>query len=82
MRRLEDYRMNTNMFHNILNIAGVIVGTLITFDWAQLGVTGAVAAQIAGGLLLASSLIKVGVNITRDGVTGLVKEQPPVEDKK
>jgi hypothetical protein len=70
--------INTNMIHNILNLIGLIVGALITFDWAQLGLDPAVAATIAGGVLLADKIIKLGMNITRDGLNGLFKPQPPV----
>lgn len=71
--------MNTNMIHNILNLIGLIVGSLITFDWAQLGLSPEVAASIAGGVLLADKIIKFAMNIFRDGFTGLWKVQPPVE---
>jgi hypothetical protein len=70
--------MNTNAFHNILNLIGLIVGSLITFDWAGLGLSPAVAATIAGGVLLADKVIKLAMNITRDGIGGLFKVQPPV----
>jgi len=71
--------MNANAFHNILNLFGLIVGSLITFDWAGLGLAPEVAAMIAGGVLLADKVIKIGINITRDGLGGLFKVQPPVE---
>lgn len=71
--------MNTNAIHNILNLFGLIVGSLITFDWAGLGLAPEVAAMIAGGVLLADKIIKIGMNITRDGLGGLFKVQPPVQ---
>ncbi|WEZ85755.1 hypothetical protein P6U16_22190 (plasmid) [Rhizobium sp. 32-5/1] len=40
--------MNTNLFHNILNFIGLIVGTLITFDWTGLGLDPITAAKVAG----------------------------------
>jgi hypothetical protein len=70
--------MNANAFHNILNLIGLIVGSLITFDWAGLGLSPSVAATIAGGVLLADKIIKLAMNITRDGIGGLFKVQPPV----
>lgn len=70
--------MNTNAIHNILNLLGLIVGALVTFDWAGLGLPPETAALIAGGVLLADKIIKLGINITRDGITGLFKPQPPV----
>lgn len=71
--------MNTNLFHNILNFIGLIVGTLITFDWTGLGLDPITAAKVAGGFLLADKVIKLGINITRDGVAGLATPQPPVK---
>lgn len=70
--------MNTNALHNILNLIGLIVGSLITFDWAGLGLAPEVAAMIAGGVLLADKVIKLAINVTRDGVGGLFAPQPPV----
>ena len=70
--------MNTNALHNILNLIGLIVGSLITFDWAGLGLSPEVAAMIAGGVLLADKVIKLAINVTRDGVGGLFAPQPPV----
>lgn len=70
--------MNTNMIHNILNLIGLVIGALITFDWAQLGLSAEMAALVAGGVLLADKIIKLAMNILRDGVGGLFKPQPPV----
>ncbi len=71
--------MNTNAIHNILNLIGLIVGALITFDWTQLGLDASQAAFIAGGVLLADKVIKFAINIFRDGLGGLFKAQPPVQ---
>lgn len=70
--------MNANLFHNILNIAFLIIGVLVTFDWTVFGFDAAVTVKIVGALVLVQSLLKLGINITRDGVAGLVKPQPPV----
>lgn len=72
-------RFNSNAVHNLLNLIGLIVGTLVVFDWASLGMSPELAASIAGGLLVADKVVKFGINITRDGFTGLWKPQPPVE---
>ena len=29
--------MNTNLIHNILNVLGLLVGAVVTFDWTALG---------------------------------------------
>ena len=71
--------MNVNAIHNILNLLGLIIGSLITFDWAGLGLPPETAAAVAGGVLLADKVIKFTLNIFRDGLTGLWKAQPPVQ---
>jgi hypothetical protein len=70
--------MNTNMIHNMLNLFGLVIGALITFDWTQLGLTAEQAAFIAGWVLLGDKIIKLAMNIFRDGIGGLFKQQPPV----
>ena len=71
--------MNSNAFHNILNFIGLIVGSIMFYDWTALGIGPETAAAISSGLLIADKVIKLGINITRDGVTGLFKVQPPVQ---
>jgi hypothetical protein len=70
--------MNTNALHNILNLLGLVVGSLIAFDWAGLGLPPAMAAAIASGVLIADKVIKLAINVLRDGFGGLFKPQPPV----
>jgi len=67
------------MAHNFLNIVGLIIGAFITFDWTSLGFTAEQAALFAGWVLIGDKVIKLGMNITRDGLTGLVAPQPPVQ---
>lgn len=71
--------MNTNAIHNILNFVGLLVGALVVYDWTQLGIDAATAATLTGAVLLADKVIKLGLNVTRDGVGGLFKPQPPVQ---
>lgn len=71
--------MNTNAIHNILNLIGLIVGALVTFDWAGLGLSPESAALLAGWVLVADKVIKLAMNIVRDGIGGLFKPQPPVQ---
>ena len=71
--------MNANAFHNILNLIGLVVASLVLYDWTQLGMSAETAATISAGLLLADKIIKFTMNIFRDGFTGLWKVQPPVK---
>lgn len=68
--------MNTNLMHNIINITISLVAALTLFDW-----TAFFDPQTAMMIVGALSMIKLVINVIRDGVTGLVKEQPPVGDK-
>lgn len=70
--------MNTNAIHNILNLVSVIIGSLVTFDWAGLGMEPATAATVAGVVLMANNIVKLAMNIFRDGLGGLFAPQPPV----
>ena len=70
--------INANAFHNILNLIGLIIGALIAFDWTSLGLDPVTAAKVAGGVLLADKVIKLALNVSRDGVDGLFARQPPV----
>lgn len=80
--------INSNLIHNILNIAQVVMGALL----AGLLATGCVdvagtldcsASWIppmwAGYAIMAMSGLKVVINIFRDGIGGLFKPQPPVK---
>lgn len=81
--------MNSNLFHNLANIASLILAMLT----AGLMATGCVTLP-TGSLECSASWIdptyttiaigvvqalKIGVNIVRDGITGLTKPQPPVK---
>jgi hypothetical protein len=66
--------VNTNLIHNILNIAMIVVSGLAGFDFVGLGLDPILAAKIVSGLATA----KVVINTVRDGFAGLFKTQPPV----
>jgi hypothetical protein len=70
--------MNSNLFHNILSLLLLVLGAVATFDWTTLGASADVAIKITGGIVMATSILKLGVNVSRDGLTGLTKPQPPV----
>lgn len=65
--------MNTNLIHNLLNIAIAIVGGLAAVDWSVITPTraGLIVTILAGAKTL--------INVFRDGIGGLVKSQPPVQ---
>jgi hypothetical protein len=67
--------VNTNLIHNILNIAVVAVAGLAGFDFAGLGINPITAAKIVAGLGTAKMII----NVARDDFSGLTKAQPPVQ---
>lgn len=71
--------MNTNLIHNVLNILGLLFGLWATVDLSMLGISNELAIVLAGWFLLISNSIKLVINALRDGVTGLVKSQPPVQ---
>lgn len=66
--------MNTNMVHNAINIIVVLIAALETFDWTSL-FSAETAIMVVGTL----SFSKLLINFFRDGITGLIKEQPPVK---
>ncbi|URK88672.1 hypothetical protein LP421_16955 [Rhizobium sp. RCAM05350] len=81
--------MNSNLFHNILNVVIALLGVVT----AVLLATGCTTLP-GGGLECSKSLIspeytsiaiaglgllKTVINIVRDGPAGLVKPQPPVK---
>lgn len=66
--------MNTNLLHNILNLSIAVLAALVGFDW-----TGLVSAPLALQIVSALTVIKLIMNALRDGLTGMVKPQPPVQ---
>lgn len=71
--------LNANAIHNILNLIGLIVGVLVTYDFTQLGLTAETAAILAGWFILLDKILKLSMNLFRDGLSGLFKVQPPVK---
>ncbi|MCC7047213.1 MAG: hypothetical protein IT562_10910 [Alphaproteobacteria bacterium] len=67
--------MNTNLLHNILNVAIVIVGAMGAFDWTGVGLNPELAVKIVAGL----GTLKLVMNALRDGLSGMTKPQPPVQ---
>lgn len=66
--------MNTNLIHNILNIAIAAIAAMGAFDWTVL-VSQSTALTIVGILATAKTVM----NMLRDGLSGMTKPQPPVQ---
>ena len=62
--------MNTNLIHNVLNVAIAVFGVLSGFDFTQF-VGQTLSAKIVAGL----ALTKLLINAVRDGLAGMVKPQ-------
>jgi hypothetical protein len=82
--------MNSNLFHNIANVASLVLalGT-VTLLWSGCTTTVTGSFDCTGsfinpawttGAIAALQVVKMGVNIVRDGFSGLTKQQPPVKD--
>jgi hypothetical protein len=68
---------NSNAIHNVLNVLIVVAGAAAGFDWsvlAAIGISAATAAKITAFFAAA----KLVINAIRDGLSGLIKPQPPV----
>ena len=65
--------MNTNLIHNILNAAIVVIPALEALNLAPL-----IGDQNALAIVAVLGLAKIALNLVRDGFFGLAKEQPPV----
>lgn len=68
---------NTNALHNLINVAIAVVagGALTGFDWTLFGLSDAAALKLTGVLALS----KIVINAWRDGPSGMIAPQPPVE---
>lgn len=81
--------MNSNLVHNICNVASLVLAA-ITAVLMQSGCTalstGAVDCSSSWlnpayttAAIAALQILKLGINIARDGLAGLTKPQPPVQ---
>ncbi|WP_246754666.1 hypothetical protein [Rhizobium lusitanum] len=80
---------NSNFAHNCINIAIILVAAitagLSAYGCATLP-TGALDCSAStippawsGGIIAALGVLKMVINVARDGVSGLTKPQPPVQ---
>ncbi len=66
--------MNTNMVHNAINFVIALLAALELFDW-----TAFFPAEKAMMIVGVLALVKIVINVTRDGLAGMAKDQPPVQ---
>lgn len=82
--------MNTNLIHNIINIAMIVIAGLTAVLTAMGCTTLAngdlecsnvqfLSPTLATAILTGLGVIKVLINVARDGFKGLTKQQPPVQ---
>ena len=82
--------MNTNLFHNIINVVMILVAGVtavmtamgcITLPSGDLECTETLflSPTIATAIVTALGILKMLVNVIRDGFSGLAKRQPPVQ---
>jgi hypothetical protein len=66
--------VNTNLLHNLLNLAIAIIAALTAFDW-----TAIFGPQTGAMIISGLGFAKLAINFFRDGPAGMTKPQPPVE---
>ena len=66
--------MNTNLFHNILNIVMALTAVALLPE-----VQSILPAEVAVAVASGAATLKLIVNVLRDGLGGLAKNQPPVQ---
>lgn len=82
--------MNTNLIHNIINVVMIIIAGL-TAVLSAMGCTTLANGELecsniqflsptlAATILTVLGVVKMLINVVRDGFKGLTKEQPPVK---
>lgn len=81
--------MNSNLFHNIANVASLVLalgtvvllwsGCVATIDGSFNCGGSFIDVKYTTGAIAALQVIKMTVNVVRDGISGLAKPQPPVK---
>lgn len=66
--------MNTNLVHNLLNIGMVAVALVTVPEFVAL-----FPPEVGLKIVASAAMVKTTLNVWRDGLTGLVKNQPPVK---
>lgn len=82
--------MNTNLVHNIINVVMILLAGLTAVLTAMGCTTLAngdlecsnvqfLSPTLATAILTGLGIVKVLINVVRDGLKGLTKQQPPVQ---
>lgn len=82
--------MNSNLFHNLANIAMIVLAGATammlaigctTLDTGALECSQAtfLRPELTTIIITVLGVLKMVVNVVRDGITGLAKKQPPVQ---
>ena len=81
--------MNTNLVHNVLNVVMILISLVVaimvwtgctTLANGELECSQSVINPAAASLIVTIlGAIKILINVTRDGLAGLAKKQPPVK---
>lgn len=66
--------MNTNLIHNLLNVGIALIAGLSVPEVAAV-----LPPEFAVKLVAFLGAAKIVINVIRDGITGLTKNQPPVQ---
>lgn len=66
--------VNLNLVHNVLNFLLAIIGGLAAFDFSSI-----VSQSTAGLIISVLAMMKLIMNALRDGIAGMAKPQPPVQ---
>jgi hypothetical protein len=77
--------LNTNLVHNFLNVAMAVNGFILYLGCTSVnGVASCtqtwIPASVATFVVAFGAVLKIVINLGRDGFGGLVKAQPPVAD--
>jgi len=62
--------LNTNLLHNVLNVAITVVASMSMFDWSAL-----MSPETSLKVVAVLGLSKLVMNAVRDGIVGMVKSQ-------
>lgn len=74
--------MNANQIHTAMNLLNVLIGSLLTFNWAAFGLSDHTVTLVMGVLLMLGNLMKVAMTATGNGSNALVADPKKVEETK